>query len=274
LGGPALELSPEDDPRHALVDWMAQKDNPFFAPALVNRYWKHFFSRGLVDPEDDMRVTNPASNPELLRLLSEHFIESKFDMKDLVRRIGNSATYQLSSLPNEYNANDRQNYSHYYPKRLTAEVLLDSIDRVTGVPTQFAGALPDTRAMKLPDNNFDSYFLTVFGRPPSATACECERSNDPSLAQSLHLLNSIGLQNKVSADSGRAHTLANDHDRSHKEKVREIYLTAFSRLPDDQELGLALAHIQKASDDPAKTKQAYEDLVWILINTKPFRLNR
>jgi hypothetical protein len=269
-----LELSPEDDPRHALVDWMAKKDNPFFAPALVNRYWKHFFSRGLVDPEDDMRVTNPATNPELLRLLSQRFIESKFDMKDLVRAICNSTTYQLSSRPNKYNANDRQNYSHYYPKRFTAEVLLDSVDRVTGVSTKFSGALSGTRAMKLPDNNFDSYFLTVFGRPEGVIACECERSNEPSLAQSLHLLNSIGLQNKVSAGSGRAHKLADENDRSHEEKVRELYLTAFSRLPGDQEMGLALAHIQKANDEPAKIKQDYEDLVWTLINTKPFRFNR
>ncbi|MEM7235808.1 MAG: DUF1549 and DUF1553 domain-containing protein, partial [Planctomycetota bacterium] len=205
LGSAPLELSPEDDPRHALVDWMAEKDNPFFAPALVNRYWKHFFSRGLVEPEDDMRATNPASNPELLSALAKHFIESGYDLKDLVRTICNSTTYQLSSLPNKYNENDRQNHSRYYPKRLSAEVLLDAVDRVTGVPTPFDGAPLGTRALGLPDNNFDSYFLEVFGRPEASIACECERSNEPSLAQSLHLLNSIGVQNKVTSDEGRAH---------------------------------------------------------------------
>lgn len=274
LGSAALELSPDDDPRHALVDWMAKADNPFFAPALVNRYWKHFFNRGLVDPEDDMRITNPASNPELLRLLSERFVKSEFDLKDLVRAICNSTTYQLSSLPNAYNANDRQNYSHYYPRRLAAEVLLDSVDRVTGVATRFAGAPAGTRAMQLPDNNFPSYFLSVFGRPKSDLACECERSSDPSLGQSLHLLNSADFQDKLSTGSGRAHTLADDRVRPHEEKVQQLYLTAFSRVPDEQEMGLALAHIQKAEGDPEKLKHAYEDLIWTLVNMKPFQFNR
>lgn len=274
LGASPLELSPEDDPRHALVDWMTAKDNPFFAPALVNRYWKHFFSRGLVEPEDDMRATNPASNPELLQALSKGFIESRFDLKELVRTICNSTTYQLNSLPNAYNADDRQNYSHYYPKRLTAEVLLDAVDRVTGVPTPFEGAPNGTRALELPDNNFSSYFLEVFGRPEGSMACECERTNEPSLAQSLHLLNSIGLQNKVSSESGRAHRLAQDPDRSHQEKIRLLYLAAFSRAPTAQEMSLALGHLQTAHNDPAKTTQAYEDLVWILVNTKSFRFNR
>lgn len=274
LGSPALALAPEDDPRHALVDWMAKPDNPFFAKSLVNRYWKHFFGRGLVDPEDDMRITNPASNPELLRLLSERFVKSEFDLKDLVRTICNSTTYQLGSLPNAYNGGDRQNYSHFYPRRLAAEVLLDSVDRVTGVATKFDGAPAGTRALQLPDNNFTSYFLSLFGRPKSTSACECERSSDPSLGQSLHLLNSVGLQDKLSAGSGRAHTLADDSERPHEEKIRQLYLTAFSREPAEQEMGLALAHIQKAGGDPEKLKDAYEDLLWTIVNTKPFQFNR
>lgn len=274
LGEEPLELTPEDDPRHALVDWMTAKENPFFAPALANRYWKHFFSRGLVEPEDDMRATNPASNPELLQALATHFVESKFDLKDLVRLICNSTTYQLSSLPNEHNGNDRQNHSHYYPKRLTAEVLLDAVDRVTGVPTPFDGAPVGTRALQLPDNNFSSYFLEVFGRPEGSMACECERTNEPSLAQSLHLLNSIGLQNKVSSESGRAHLLASDKKQPHEDRIRTLYLAAFSREPTKQETSLALSHLQSAKNDPEQTKQVYEDLVWILVNTKAFRFNR
>ena len=194
-------LSPDQDPRQALVDWMVDAKNPFFAPALANRYWKHFFGRGLVEPEDDMRATNPASNPELLAALAQHFIASKFDLKELVRTICNSQVYQLSAVPNKFNAGDRQSYSHYYPKRLTAEVLLDAVDQVTAAPTKFNGMPMGTRAVELPDSGFNSYFLTVFGRPEGSSACECERSNDANLAQSLHLLNSADVQQKVGAGS-------------------------------------------------------------------------
>ena len=152
LGDQSLDIKPEEDARHYLVDWMADANNPFFARALVNRYWKHFFSRGLVDPEDDMRVTNPASNPELLDALSKHFIDQKFDLKDLVRTICMSTTYQLSAMPNEWNVDDKQNFSRYYPKRLNAEVLLDGIDQVTGTTTNFNGMPVGTRAVQLPDN--------------------------------------------------------------------------------------------------------------------------
>jgi hypothetical protein len=272
LGSPSLELAPDDDPRHALVDWMAAKENPFFGKALVNRYWKHFFNRGLVDPEDDMRVTNPASNPALLDALAKRFVDSGFDLKDLVRTICNSTTYQLSALPNEHNAKDKQNFSRYYPKRMTAEVLLDSIDRVTEQATRFGGVPAGTRAVQLPDNAFGSYFLTVFGRPESSSACECERSGDANLAQSLHLLNSPDLHNKIAAGGGRADQLAKDKNRSHDEKIRELYLTAFSRQPDSEEVNIALAHVAKAKDD-AELKKAYEDLVWVVVNTKQFQFN-
>jgi hypothetical protein len=272
LGSPALELAPDDDPRHALVDWMAAKDNPFFSKALVNRYWKHFFNRGLVDPEDDMRVTNPATNPALLDALAKHFVESGFDLKGLARTICNSTTYQLSALPNEHNAKDKQNFSRYYPKRMTAEVLLDSIDRVTEQATRFGGVPAGTRAVQLPDNAFGSYFLTVFGRPEASSACECERSGDANLAQSLHLLNSPELHNKIAAGGGRADQYVRDKERSHEDKIRELYLLAFSRQPDSEEVNIALAHIAKAKDD-AELKKAYEDLVWVVVNTKQFQFN-
>src|SRR5207248_6504555 len=204
------QLSPEDDPRHALVDWMASPENRFFAPALVNRYWKHFFGRGLVDPEDDMRETNPATNPELLEALAKHFVASKFDLKDLVRTICRSTTYQLSSIPNQYNAADKHHYSRYYPKRLAAEVLYDSVQQITKSSSAFARLPAGTRAVQLPDNSFNaaSYFLTVFGRPDSSSACECERSMDASLAQSLHLFNSKEIGEKLTSASGRAALLA------------------------------------------------------------------
>jgi hypothetical protein len=270
LGSEMLVLSPDTDPRHALVDWMAAKENPFFAKSLVNRYWKHFFGRGLVDPEDDMRVTNPATNPQLLEGLAKSFIESKFDTKQLLRTICTSTTYQLTADPNEWNQDDKQNFSRFYPRRLNAEVLLDAIDQVTGTNTNFSGVPNGTRATQLPDNGFNSYFLTVFGRPESSSACECERSSDANLAQSLHLLNSNEIQNKLTGGSAKAAQLANDKARSHAEKLRELYLLTFAREPREEELTIAIGHINKNEADP---KKAYEDIIWALINTKEFLFN-
>jgi hypothetical protein len=269
LGAPALEIAPDVDPRIALADWMSDPANPFFAKALVNRYWKHFFSRGLVDPEDDMRVTNPASNPELLDALAKNFLEKKYDLKDLVRTICTSTTYQLSAEPNEYNKDDKNNFSRYYPKRLAAESLLDAIDQLTGTTTQFNGVPVGTRAVELPDNGFNSYFLTVFGKPESSSACECERSGEANLAQSLHLLNSGEIQNKLTAGDGRAQKLSGDANRAHELRVRELYLLAFSREPLPEEMGIAMAYINKQKEP----KRAYEDLVWALMNTKEFLFN-
>jgi hypothetical protein len=269
LDMPADEIAPEEDPRHLLVDWMSDRDNRFFAPALVNRYWKHFFNRGLVDPEDDMRVTNPASNPELLDALASHFIDSGFDLKDLVRTICRSSTYQLSSIPNEYNASDKQNFSRYYPRRLTAEALLDTLDVATGSQTKFAGLPQGTKAVQLPDTAANTYFLTVFGKPEADTACECERSQEANLAQSLHLLNSGEVQSKLSDANGRAAKLAADAARSHEEKVQELYLWVYARPPVEEELQVALAHLEKSENK----QQAYEDVIWALLNTKEFLFN-
>jgi len=265
----AESIAPEEDPRQLLVDWMADRDNRFFAPALVNRYWKHFFNRGLVDPEDDMRVTNPASNPELLDALARHFIDSGFDLKDLVRTICRSSTYQLSSIPNEYNANDKQNFSRYYPRRLTAESLLDAIDVATGSQTKFTGLPLGTKAVQLPDTAANTYFLTVFGKPEADTACECERSQEANLAQSLHLLNSAEVQSKLSDANGRAAKLAADTNRTHEEKVRDLYLWVYARPPVPEELQVALAHLEKHENK----QQAYEDILWALLNTKEFLFN-
>lgn len=270
LGAVPSEVGAQSDPRHELVRWMADPNNPFFAKAVVNRYWKHFFGRGLVDPEDDMRVTNPPSNPELLDKLAKDFIEHKFDLKHLVRTICNSQTYQFNAEPNDWNRDDKQNFSRFYPRRLNAEVLLDAIDQVTGSPTNFGPIPMGTRAVQLPDNGFNSYFLTVFGRPESSSACECERSSEANLAQSLHLLNSGEIQGKLTNAAGRAATLANDKSRDHAAKIRELYLLAFSRLPQADESAVALAHIEKHKDAP---QRAYEDIVWALINTKEFLFN-
>jgi hypothetical protein len=281
LGAAPFALSPDDDPRQALVDWMASPDNRFFAPALVNRYWKHFLGRGLVEPEDDLRETNPPTNPELLDALAKHFIASGFDLKDLVRTICRSTTYQLSSIPNRYNGSDKHHYSRYYPKRLSAEVLFDAVQQLTRSSGSFAGVPAGTRAVQLPDNSFNtaSYFLTVFGRPESASACECERSMDASLAQSLHLFNSKEIQEKLTNASGRAAVLAAAKDRGDDRKIRELYVRAFARDPDPQESSLALNYLARqvkgkdGKPQPTDPRQSYEDIIWALINTKEFLFN-
>ncbi len=270
LGALALEVAPERDPRHLLVDWMADKNNPFFARALVNRYWKHFFDRGIVEPEDDMRETNPPSNPELLAKLSQGFIDSGFNLKWLVKTITSSNTYQLNSLPNDYNLKDKQNFSRYYPKRLTAEVLYDGFHRVTNTNQQFGSLPPGTKAVQLPDPAIGPYFLKVFGQPQADTACECERSQEANLAQSLHLLNSSEVQDKIAFGTGRATVMAADKTRTHEDKVKELYRWVYSREPNADEAKIALAHIAKHEAAP---KIAYEDILWALINTKEFLFN-
>ena len=266
----AYDIPADRDPRVYLADWMSQPENPFFARALVNRYWKHFFSRGIVEPEDDMRETNPPSNPELLAGLARHFVDSKFDLKELVRTICRSSTYQLTAFPNDYNLKDKQNFSRFYPKRLTAEVLYDGFHQVTNSSQNYSGLPTGTRAVQLPDASVGPYFLKVFGQPQGDTACECERSQEANLAQSLHLLNSSEVQNKIGGGSSRAAMYANDKERPHEEKIRELYRWVYSREPDAEELQVALGHIEKHQDN---LKIAYEDILWALINTKEFLFN-
>ena len=248
---------------------MAAADNPYFATALVNRYWKHFFSRGLVEPEDDLRVTNPPTNPALLAALANDFIASSFDLKRLIRTICRSSVYQLSSSPTAENAADRKNFARYYPKRLTAEVLCDAIDATLGANSTFAGLPTGTRAVQLPDTGGGEYFLSVFGRPSNTSACECERAVDANLAQSLHLLNSIEVQSKLGDSHGRAAELAQDTARDDDAKLRELYLLALSREPTDDELRAAISHVARQSDKRA----AFEDVLWALVNTKEFLFN-
>ncbi|MSU78606.1 MAG: DUF1553 domain-containing protein [Gemmataceae bacterium] len=266
LGSMSLSLKADDDPRVALVDWMADKNNPYFAKALANRYWKHFFGRGLNEPEDDMRVTNPPSNPELLEALAKHFADNKYDLKNLVRTMVLSNAYRLSSEPNEHNAGDRQNFSRFQLRRLTAEVFLDAIDDLAQIRSTFKGMPAGTRAIQLPDNQVDSYFLSVFGRPDFASACECERSGDANLAQSLHMVNSKDVMNKL--DKGRATKLAKD-TRPHAERVREIYLLAYSREPSAEETRAVVAYVERVGN----AQRAYEDLLWTIVNTKEFMFN-
>jgi len=270
LGGEPMDPDGDLDPRQKLVDWLAEPSNPFFARAVANRYWAHFFGRGIVDPLDDMRVTNPPSNPELLDALAKDLVDSKFSLKHLIRTICKSRTYSLSSAPNEFNRNDKQAYSRYYPKRMAAEVLFDAVCQVTASPTQFAGLPQDkhapNRAIMLPDESFQSYFLDVFGRPQRISACECERVSEANLAQALHLLNSDEIQTKLSRNNGRAELMAKD-PRPDAEKIDELFMWALARKPTEPQRQLALDAIAK---NPQNKKLAYENIVWALLNIKEF----
>lgn len=282
LGDAIPAIAADEDPRLKLADWMRQPGNPFFARALVNRYWKHFFQRGLIEPEDDIRDTNPPTNPELLAALEKHFIESGFDLKDLVRVITRSNAYQLNAVPNKENLTDVQNYSRYYPRRLQAEVLLDAIDRLTESQTDFANLPAGTRAVALPDNSYNnsSPFLRVFGRPEGESVCECERVQSSSLAQSLHLLNAGDIKGKLGHANGRAERLAKS-DQPLEARVRELYLAAFSREPRADELATALSYLTEARvdaegkpvDAAKANRENFQDLIWALINTKEFLFN-
>lgn len=282
FGDDVGKIAAGHDPRLKLADWMAQPDNPFFAKALVNRYWKHFFKRGLIEPEDDIRDTNPPTNPELLSALENHFHSSKFDLKDLVRVIVQSKSYQLSSQPNEQNIIDRQNYSRYYPRRLQAEVMLDAIDDLTAVKTAFTSLPAGTRAVALPDNSYNkqSAFLRVFGRPDSFSVCECERVQSSSLAQSLHFINSSEIKAKLTKSDSRASQLLRQ-DGTLEEKIEQVYMIAFARKPTASELQTATDYFNEPLADadgkpiPTKTaaRQNFQDLIWALMNTKEFLFN-
>lgn len=282
LGSGEIKIAPEEDPRLVLANWMSSPENPFFSKTLVNRYWKHFFNRALVEPEDDIRDTNPPSNPELMEVLSQIFVKSGFDQRALIREMTRSVTYQLSAIPNEHNVADRQLFSRYYPKRMAAEILYDGIGQVTRVPGSFAGLPQGTRAIGLPDNSFNasSYFLTVFGRPEASSACECERTQDASLAQALHLINAKDIQARLADDKGAAAQMA-AHPKGDDAALEELYLSALGRRPAREELDLAMRHITKPRPSvdgqspsiPTIKRQAYEDLLWTLLNTKEFLFN-
>jgi hypothetical protein len=260
-----------DDPvdrRRALATWLTAPENPFFARNIVNRYWAYLMGRGIVDPVDDLRVTNPPSNPELLDALAQDFAAHRFDVKHLLKTILTSATYQLSSTPTRENRQDELFYTKYTVKRLPAEVLLDAVCAASGSPEKFSGLPAGYRAAQLPDPGVQSYFLDTFGRPGRNLACECERSAEPNMAQALHLMNSDFIQNKVASGSGRLAKLL-EAKKPDPEIVEELYLATFSRLPTPAEREKAL---QLVAEAPAQ-KEGFEDLLWALLNSREFVFN-
>lgn len=262
----ATPIAEDADPRAALVDWMTAPSNPYFAKVAVNRIWAELFGKGLVDPVDDMRATNPASNPELLDALAEEFRRLGYDQKKLLKTIMSSHVYALSSLPNETNSADIRNFSRHYRKRMRAEVLADAIVDVTAVSDRYDGSAPATRAMQLWTVRTGSDLLDAFGRPDPNQDPPCERMPDATMVQALHLMNANTIQNKLTSDKGTIQRLATSDLRLEK-VIEELYLACYSRRPTPAETEALLK--STLQPNPAK-RQWIEDLSWSLLNSPEF----
>jgi hypothetical protein len=268
LGGQEIELL-NLDRREAYARWLTSPDNPFFARSLANRIWSYFFHRGIIDPVDDIRTTNPPINPELLDALTRDFVAHKFDARHLMRMIVLSRTYQRSSIPNETNAQDDMNFSRMIPRRLPAETLLDSLMQATGVTENIGGAPGGFTAKQLPDAEVQSDFLNLFGKPQRVEACECERDDGSNMLQALHLINGDVIFRRVSAPNGRlAQLLAKKP--ADPELIEQVYLWSLCRRPSERERQVSLKLFQTYGK--AKRNEAAQDLLWALLNSKDFLL--
>ncbi|RBP39116.1 Ig-like protein group 2 [Roseimicrobium gellanilyticum] len=267
--GPEMPYVEGQDPRKGLTDWMSGSDNPFFARAIVNRIWSDFLGRGIVDPVDDFRVSNPPTNEALLDWLAQDFIAHGFDMKHLMRTIVNSRTYQLSTQPNEHNVTDTKNYSRGIKRRMSAEVLLDAVCDATGMKDKYNGLPPQSRAVQTWNYKIDSDFLDAFGRPNASQECPCERERKSSVIQALHLMNSSDIQEKLNSADSRIGQLAK-RDISDIDLVSELYLTLYCRLPDEEELRTSIRFLNQPQ---ANRQNAIGDLAWALINSAEFVFN-
>ncbi len=267
--GPEVKVAEGADPRTALADWLTARENPFFARAAVNRVWANFFGRGLVEPVDDFRISNPCVNPELLDALARDFASHGYDFKQLIRTLLESRLYQLSTTPNDSNLADTRCFSRAYRRRLPAEVLLDAVNQATGIPDTLAATPPGLRAMQTWSYKIGSHFLDAFGRPNSSSDCPCERDRQMSVVQSLHLMNARTIQAKLEDPTGKVQLLAGS-TRSPAEIVTELYQLLLSRFPNEDESRTATA----AFTAPAATRaQATVDVFWALMNSPEFVLN-
>jgi hypothetical protein len=265
LGGPVLSDPATKDRRVRLAAWLSRPDNPFFAKSLVNRIWFHLLGRGIVEPVDDFRDSNPPSNDELLEGLTADFVKNGYDLKKLIHSILLSRTYQLSATTNPLNTDDFLYFSHAQTKLLSAEVLLDAISAVTGTTTAFSGLPRGARATQIPDGTMDNPFLKTFGRPARELACECERESESNLSQALQLIGGATVNGKLRDDGGRMAALAKS-GKSPEWITGELYMTALCRDPNPAEMAAAVKHLSASKD----LRQAVEDLGWVLINSKEF----
>ncbi len=280
LEGKEFPIDSPEDRREHLADWLVAPENPYFARAIVNRIWANFLGVGLVEAVDDMRKTNPASNERLLAAAAQYLVEHRFDLKELMRAILQSETYQRSSATLAENGADTRFYSHYYPRRLGAEVLLDAYAQVTGVPSEFVIDLRNQnrglgdkypigfRALQLPDTKTFSYFLKTFGRPEREKTCECERSATPSMAQVLHIVNGETVNKKL---ADKASVVSQQLEKSPRESVDQAFWSGLSRAPTPLEKETMLAALANAADSDRRA--ALEDVYWALLSSKEFLFN-
>jgi hypothetical protein len=266
--GQAGDVASAADRREPLVEWLTSKENPFFAKSMANRIWSYFYGRGIIDPVDDIRASNPPSNPELLDALTASFIESGWDLKELMRTICRSRTYQLSIVKNKWNDDDRINFSHAHPRRLSAEQMVDALSVATGTKIQFAGVPSGMRAAQIPDGMVTGNdFLTLFGRPKRQSACECERSSNITLSHALSLINGTTIGEALNSKESRIAKLS-ETEKDDKKLIEEIYLSCLSRPPTEKE--------QKAVEfkPGANRLEVAQDLAWALLNSPAFLFNR
>jgi hypothetical protein len=266
LFGTAPEVGPEDDPRAVLADWITSPENPYFGQVMANRVWADLMGRGLVEPVDDIRGTNPATNQPLLEALGIAFRDSGYSLTELVRVITSSHVYQLSSLPNERNVADTRNYSRHYRHRLRAEVLLDGFAQVSGIPQDFDAMPPGTTAKQIWTHRTTSLFLDTFGRPDPNKDPPCERTRDSTVVQSLHLMNSQQMHDDLVNDKGTAARLAASEQQP-VEVVDEIYRLIYGRGPTAEEAAFA---VELFAEEGASRRQVIEDLMWAMINSPEF----
>lgn len=265
LGGELPKVPEGTDRREVFAAWLTRPDNAFFAKSVVNRVWFHLMGKGIVDPVDDFRDSNPSANDELLDALAKEFVAGKFDVKKLIRTIMVSRTYQLSAVPTPTNKDDTRYFSHAVTKLLTAEQLLDALCDVTAVPEKFAGLPAGTRAIQLPDGEVNHPFLKTFGQPARELACECERESDSNLAQALQLINGPTINEKIRNPNNRLGQLL-AAKKTDSEILNELYMVTLSRAPLTAEVSAALGHVNKGADK----RKAWEDVVWALLNTREF----
>ncbi|MBW3599153.1 MAG: DUF1549 and DUF1553 domain-containing protein [Planctomycetes bacterium] len=262
-----MDVPADADRRDPFAHWLTEKDNPFFARVEANRIWAHLFGRGIVDPPDDFRDSNPPSNAALLDALAKDFAEYRFDRKHLLRTILNSRTYQASSRPNEFNDEDKKFFSHYQPRLLSAEQLLDAICHVTGVAEKFGSLPASVKATQLPSPDLaDNEFLKVFGQPERQTVCECERSDDSNLGQALQLFNGPLVHGKLRDANNRFRRLISEN-KPDDEVIRTLYLAALCREPSEGELEASLSHVAAKPDNRI---EALDDVCWAILNTHEF----
>jgi hypothetical protein len=266
LGGARPDIANRDR-RTVLADWLASPENPYFATNLSNIVWAHFFGRGIVQEVDDVRITNPPVNAELLAELGKRFTDSHYDFKKLVRDICTSRTYQLSSQTNESNASDERNFSHSLVRRLRAEVLLDVITQATDTKNKFPALPLGARAVEVPDGNTTTYFLTTFGRATRETVCSCAVKMEPNLSQALHLLNGDTVTNRIR--EGKLIDVRLADKKSPADIIDELYVRTLTRRPTHEE-AISLAATLESSMD--KKKQV-EDVFWALLNSREFSFN-